>query len=75
METRIRQEEEEKVIEAALAIISEALQDANQSLQDSCKRLDELQLQLNREKPSESDRELSERREANPAGNRKHQAA
>jgi hypothetical protein len=74
IEARVRKEEEEKVIEAALAIINEALQSANRSLERTCDRLDELHLQLNREKSSESEREPYERRKANSADHREYQA-
>jgi hypothetical protein len=47
LEARIRKEEEEKMMESTLAMLLEALESANQSLESTCKRLDELHLQLN----------------------------
>ena len=47
LEARIRKEEEEKMMESTLAILLDALEGANRSLENTCKRLDELHLQLN----------------------------
>jgi len=46
LEARVRKEEEEKVMEATLEILIEALESANASLDRTCNRLDELHLQL-----------------------------
>lgn len=47
LEARIRKEEEEKMMESTLAVLMEALEGANRSLENACKRLDDLHLQLN----------------------------
>jgi hypothetical protein len=47
LEARIRKEEEEKMMESTLVLLMDALESANQSLESTCKRLDELHLQLN----------------------------
>jgi hypothetical protein len=47
LEARIRKEEEEKMMESTLVMLLDALEDANRSLNNTCKRLDELHLQLN----------------------------
>jgi hypothetical protein len=52
LEARIRKEEEEKMMESTLAMLLEALESANQSLENTCKRLDELHLQLNPNGPA-----------------------
>jgi hypothetical protein len=47
IEARVRKEEEEKMMEATLAMLIEALQGANQSMENTCRKLDALHLQLN----------------------------
>jgi len=47
LEARIRKEEEEKMMESTLVMLLDALEGANRSLNNTCKRLDELHLQLN----------------------------
>lgn len=47
LEARIRKEEEEKMMEATLVMLMDALEGANRSLDSTCKKLDELHLQLN----------------------------
>jgi Ribbon-helix-helix protein, copG family len=47
LEARIRKEEEEKMMESTLVMLMDALEGANRSLTNTCKRLDELHLQLN----------------------------
>jgi Ribbon-helix-helix protein, copG family len=47
LEARIRKEEEEKMMESTLVMLMDALEGANRSLNNTCKRLDELHLQLN----------------------------
>jgi hypothetical protein len=49
MESRIRKEEEEKLIAAALDMMIEALQSANRSMEETGERLDELHRQLHPE--------------------------
>jgi hypothetical protein len=49
-EARIRKQEEEKMMEATLVMLMGALEDANRSLDNTCKMLDELHLQLNSRK-------------------------
>lgn len=46
IEARVRKEEEEKMMEATLAMLIEALQAANQSMENTCNKLDNLHLQL-----------------------------
>ena len=46
LQTRVRKQEEEKMMKETLAIVMEALDDANRSLIDTCQLLDELHLQL-----------------------------
>jgi anaerobic ribonucleoside-triphosphate reductase len=47
IEARVRKEEEEKMMEATLAMLIEALEGANQSMENTCQKLDALHLQLN----------------------------
>lgn len=47
LEARIRKEEEEKMMESTLALLMDALKDANRSLESTARRLDDLHLQLN----------------------------
>jgi hypothetical protein len=47
IEARVRKEEEEKMMEATLAMLIEALEGANQSMENTCRKLDVLHLQLN----------------------------
>jgi hypothetical protein len=75
LESQVRRQEEEKAVAACLAMMTEALEGANRSLENTCRRLDRLDLELNRERPHEPGRELFEGNEANPAGNREYQAA
>ena len=46
IEARIRKEEEEKMMEATLKIVIEALESANASMVRTCNKLDELHMQL-----------------------------
>lgn len=46
IEARVRKEEEEKMMEKTLAMLIEALEDANKSMEKTCKTLDNLHLQL-----------------------------
>ena len=46
IEARVRKEEEEKLTKATLAVVTEALDNANRSLVDTCRTIDELHLQL-----------------------------
>jgi anaerobic ribonucleoside-triphosphate reductase len=52
IEARVRKEEEEKMMEATLAMIIEALEGANQSMENTCRKLDALHLQLNSQSTS-----------------------
>ena len=47
LEARIRKEEEEKMMESALLLLIEALEGANQSLDSTCGKLDQLHRELN----------------------------
>jgi hypothetical protein len=47
IEARVRKEEEEKMMEKTLAMLIEALEDANQSMEKTCRTLDNLHFQLN----------------------------
>jgi Sec7-like guanine-nucleotide exchange factor len=49
LEARIRKEEEERTISAALDIMIEALQSANRSMEETMQRVDELHRQLHPE--------------------------
>jgi hypothetical protein len=75
LESQVRKQEEEKAVAACLAMMTEALEGANRSLEDTCRRLDKLDPELNRERLREPGGELFEGNEANPAGDREYQAA
>lgn len=47
LEARIRRDEQEKMMESTLAMLTEALEEANRSLENASRRLDDLHLQLN----------------------------
>jgi hypothetical protein len=49
MEARIRKQEEERTVSAALDIMIEALESANRSMEETALRLDELERQLHPE--------------------------
>ena len=46
IESRVRKEEEEKLMEATLAMLIESLAEANRSMEHTCRKLDDLHLQL-----------------------------